>query len=235
MKNDMKTIGLIGGMSWESSIEYYRIINKKVKKELGELHSAKSILYSVDFEEIEKLQRQGKWNELTTIMINIAKDLEKAGADLILICANTMHKMADEVQDNINIPLIHIADATAQVIDKLSLKKVGLLGTRYTMEEDFYKDRLSEKYSLDVIIPDDEDRKIINKVIYDELCLGKIEESSKKEYLRIIEKLIQDGAEGVVLGCTEIPLLIKQEDVLIPIFNTTIIHAEKVVLEAIKK
>lgn len=231
----MKTIGLIGGMSWESSLEYYRIINEKIKKELGGLHSAKSIMYSVDFEIIKVLQHESKWDELTRIMIDAAISLEKAGADMVLICTNTMHKMANEVQDNINLPLIHIADATAQSIQKQGLKKVGLLGTKFTMEHDFYKNRLSEKHGLDVVIPNDEDKEIVHAIIYNELCLGNIKDSSKKEYIRIIGNLIRNGAEGIILGCTEIPLLVKQEDVSVPIFDTTTIHAESAVLEAIKE
>jgi aspartate racemase len=230
----MKTIGLIGGMSWESSLEYYRILNEKVKKELGGLHSAKTILYSVDFEEIKNLQHEGEWDKLTEIMIGAAKSLEKAGAEMIVICTNTMHKMAPEVENNINLPLLHIADATAQSIKNLKLKKVGLLGTKFTMEQEFYKNRLIEKHNIDVVVPNDEDRDLVHKIIYNELCLGKIKDSSKQEYIRIINNLIKDGAEGVILGCTEIPLLIKQEDVAIPIFDTTTIHAEIAVMEAIK-
>jgi aspartate racemase len=230
----MKTIGLIGGMSWESSLEYYRIINEKVKKELGGLHSAQSLMYSVDFEIIKILQHEGKWDELTTIMIDAAKRLEKGGAEMIVICTNTMHKMANEVQESINLPLIHIADTTAQSIKDLNLKKVGLLGTKFTMEQDFYKGRLTEKHGLDVIIPNDEDRELVHKIIYNELCLGNVKDSSKKEYIRIIESMVKNGAEGVILGCTEIPLLIKKEDVSIPIFDTTTIHAEHAVLQAIK-
>lgn len=230
----MKTIGLIGGMSWESSLEYYRIINEKVKKELGGLHSAKVILYSVDFNEIKTLLYQDRWNKLTAIMINAAKSLEKAGAGMILICANTMHKTADSVQESINIPLLHIADTAAQSIQKQNLTRVGLLGTEFTMEQDFYKMRLSQKYDLDVIVPNGEDRKIINSVIYSELCLGKIVDSSKREYLRIIRNLVKNGAQGIMLGCTEIPMLIKQEDVSVPVFDTAAIHAENAVLEAVK-
>jgi len=230
----MKTIGLIGGMSWESSLEYYRIINEKVKKELGGLHSAKSILFSVDFEEIQILQHKGEWARLTDIMVDAAKNLKKAGADMIVICTNTMHKMADDVQNEITIPLLHIADATAESIQEHGMNKVGLLGTRFTMEQDFYKTRLSDKYGLDVIIPGNDDMDIVHKIIYDELCLGRIVESSKKQFLRIIEILVNDGAEGIILGCTEIPLLVKQTDVSVPIFDTTNIHAERAVLEVIK-
>jgi aspartate racemase len=231
----MKTIGLIGGMSWESSLEYYRIINEKVKKELGGLHSAKSIMYSVDFENIKNLQHEGKWDELTNLMMDAAKRLEKAGADLLVICTNTMHKMANEVENCIKLPLIHIADATAESIKKQNLNKIGLLGTKFTMEQDFYKGRLKEKHNVDVVIPTDEDREIVHKIIYNELCLGNIKDSSKNEYVRIINNLIQQGAQGVILGCTEIPLLVKQNDVSVPVFDTTTIHAEFAVLEAIKK
>lgn len=230
----MKTIGLIGGMSWESSLEYYRIINEKVKQELGGLHSAKCILYSVDIEEIEVLQHEGKWDELTSIMIQAAQNLEKVGADMVVICTNTMHKMAEDVQARIDIPLIHIADATAQSIQEKDLSKVGLLGTKFTMEQDFYKGRLTEKFGLDVITPCDADRDIVHDIIYKELCLGVIQESSKHEYLRIIQELIDEGAEGIILGCTEIPLLVQQDDVSVPILDTTTLHAERAVMEALK-
>jgi len=230
----MKTIGLIGGMSWESSLEYYRIINEQVKEKLGGLHSAKNLMYSVDFDEIEKLQHQGKWNELTKIMINAAQNLEKGGADFVLICTNTMHKMADDVQNNIKIPLLHLADATAEIINSKGFKKIGLLGTNFTMEEDFYKGRLIKKHGLDVIVPDKEDRQIIHNVIYQELCLGNIKKSSKDRYVEIIDKLVNDGAEAVILGCTEIPLLVKQKDVNIPLLDTTRIHAETAVEYALK-
>lgn len=229
----MKTIGLIGGMSWESSLEYYRIINEKVKEELGGHHSAELILYSVDFEDIQVLQHKNKWDDLTKIMVNTAKVLEKAGAGLMVICTNTMHKMADDVQKNIAVPLIHIADATAQSIQQRELKRVGLLGTKFTMEQDFYKGRLSEKFDIDVVIPDEKDREIIHEIIYSDLCLNKVEESSKKEFLRVIDKLLDNGAEGVILGCTEIPLLINQKDVPVPVFDTTAIHAEKAAIEAL--
>ena len=229
----MKTIGLIGGMSWESSLEYYRILNEKVKEELGGLHSAECILYSVDFDRIETLQHENRWTELTGIMIDAAESLEKAGADLIVICTNTMHKMAGEVQDHISVPLLHIADAAAASIKQQGLKKVGLLGTRFTMEQDFYRKRLRDKHNLEVIIPDDEDRGLVHHIIYNELCLGKTLEPSRKEYLRIIDSLIQKGAEGIILGCTEIPLLIKQRDVSVPVLDTTRIHAEYALMKAL--
>ena len=230
----MKTIGLIGGMSWESSLEYYRIINEQVKEKLGGLHSAKSLMYSLDFDLIEKLQQQEKWDELTSIMIKAAQDLEKGGADFVLICTNTMHKMAEDVQDNINIPLLHIADTTAERIKEKDLKKIGLLGTNFTMEEDFYKGRLTNKHGLEIIVPKKEDRQIIHQIIYQELCLGQIKPSSKDQYIEIINKLVDSGAEAVILGCTEIPLLVQQEDVNIPLFDTTSIHAETAVEFALK-
>ncbi len=220
----MKVIGLLGGMSWESSLEYYRILNETVKERLGGLHSAKCILYSVDFEEIENLQHEGKWDELTRIMVGSAQKLENAGANMVLICTNTMHKMANEVQNAIHIPLLHIADAAAEKVKEKNLKKVGLLGTKFTMEQDFYKGRIKEKYNIDVIIPDTDDRKVIHDVIYNELCLGQINEASRDKYKKIIESLIRNGAEGIILGCTEIPLLINQKDFKIPIFDTTQIH-----------
>ena len=221
----MKVIGLIGGMSWESTAEYYKIINETVKERLGGLSSAKILLYSLNFAEIEKLQREGKWAEATEVMRDAARRLEGGGADCLLICTNTMHKMASEVEGAVNIPLLHIADATAREIKKKKIERVALLGTKFTMEEDFYKGRLMEKYFLDVIIPPEEDRNIINQVIYHELCLGKIREESRKEFRRIIEGLAAGGAEGVILGCTEISLLIKQQDSPVELFDTTAIHA----------
>ncbi|MCD6265704.1 MAG: aspartate/glutamate racemase family protein [Deltaproteobacteria bacterium] len=225
----MKTIGLIGGMSWESSSEYYKIINETVKERLGGLNSAKCIMYSVDFEEIASLQHQGEWEELTRLMIRFAQQLERAGADFIVICTNTMHKMAREVQDNINIPLLHIADATAERIKQQGLRKPGLLGTKFTMEEDFYKKRLKEKYNLDVMIPSNTDRAVIDSVIYNELCLGILRQSSKEKFKEIIGRLVSNGADGLILGCTEIPLLISQEDVEVPLFDTTTIHSKAAV------
>jgi len=230
----MKKIGLIGGMSWESSLEYYRIINETVKQKLGGLHSAECIMYSVDFDEIEKLQHKGKWEELTKIMIDCAQRLERAGANLVIICTNTMHKMAEDVESSITIPLLHITDATAEKIKEKGFKKVGLLGTKFTMEEDFYKGRLIKKHGIEVIIPNSEDMQIVHDIIYNELCLGEIKEASKEQYKRIIKDLAKKGAEGVILGCTEIPMLIKQKDVEIPLFDTTKIHAEFAVDYAIK-
>jgi aspartate racemase len=225
----MKVIGLIGGMSWESTAEYYRIINETVKDRLGGLHSAKILLYSLNFAEIEKLQREGKWIEATELMCDAARRVESGGADCLLICTNTMHKMASEVEQAVKIPLLHIADATAREIKKKKIQRVVLLGTKFTMEEDFYKGRLAEKYLLKVIIPSEEDRNIINQIIYHELCLGKVKEESKKQFRRIIEQLTEEGAGGVILGCTEIPLLIKQQDSPVELFDTTAIHARAAV------
>jgi aspartate racemase len=230
----MKTIGLIGGMSWESSLEYYRIINQQVKKRLGGLHSAKSLMFSVDFDEIEKLQHQGKWSEATEIMIDAAKRVEKGGADFVVICTNTMHRMADDVQSSIKIPLLHIADATAEKIKDRGLRKVGLLGTKFTMEQDFYKGRLVINHGLDILVPDERERLIIHEIIYTELCLGKIDQGSKSKFVAIINRLITNGIEAVILGCTEIPLLVRQEDVTVPLFDTTRIHAESAVEYALK-
>ncbi|MBE1445796.1 aspartate/glutamate racemase family protein [Paenibacillus sp. OAS669] len=230
----MKTIGLIGGMSWESSLLYYQIINQCVKERLGGHHSAKSLMYSVNFQEIKTLQHQGNWDEATKIMIDSAQKLETAGADLIVICTNTMHKMAQEVESSVSIPLIHIADSTAIEIVKDGIKKVALLGTAFTMEQDFYKGRLTEKFGLEVIVPNEEDRLVIHDIIYHELCLGLINEESKQAYLKIINKLKQQGAEAVILGCTEITLLISQDDCSIPVYDTTRLHAESAVDFALK-
>jgi aspartate racemase len=219
-------------MSWESSLEYYRIINETVKEKLGALHSAKSIMYSVDFEEIEKLQHQGKWNEATKLMIDAAQSLERAGVDFLIICTNTMHKMADDVQISIKIPILHIADATAKEIKKQGLSNVGLLGTRFTMEQDFYKGRL-KRHDIDVIIPDEAQRRTVHDVIYNELCLGVIKRTSRDKFRKVIENLASRGAEGIILGCTEIPLLVKQKDYDIPLFDTTMIHAVAAVEYAI--
>jgi len=230
----MKTIGMIGGMSWESSIEYYRIVNEEIKNTLGGLHSAKSVMVSVDFAEIETLQHEGRWDDATQAMIRAAQQVQAGGADFVVICTNTMHKMAAEVQKEINIPLLHIADATAQVVRTRGLHRVGLLGTRFTMEEDFYRGRLVEKHGLDVLIPNAEDRAIIHRVIYDELVLGRILPASRAEYLRIMAGLVQAGAQGIILGCTEIGLLVKDEDSQVPLFDTTRIHAEAAVRMALE-
>jgi aspartate racemase len=221
----VKTIGLIGGMSWESSVEYYRIVNEIAKAKLGGLHSAKSIMVSVDFAEIETLQHQGRWQEAAQVLIGAAESLESGGADFIVLCTNTMHKVADDVQAHTRIPILHIADATAQRIKESGINKIGLLGTRFTMEEDFYKGRLIQKYGLDVMIPNAQEREIVHRVIYDELVIGEIRQDSKERYLDIIERLVQGGAEGVILGCTEIGLLIHDGDCRVPLFDTTRIHA----------
>lgn len=230
----MKTIGLIGGMSWESSIEYYKLINELVKKKLGGVHSCKSIMHSVDFGEIEKLQHNGEWEKLTEIMVDIAKKLEKSGADCIVICTNTMHKMAEDIEKEVKIPLIHIADSVGENIVKLNLKKVALIGTKFTMEQDFYKERIRAKFGVEVIIPKESDKDIIHKVIYEELVKGQFRDESRQEYIRVIRELAKEGAEGVILGCTEIPLLIRANDVEIPIFDTTKLHSESAVEFALK-
>ncbi len=231
----MKTIGLIGGLSRESSREYYRIINEEVKKRLGGHHSAKCVMYSFNLEDIAKLQREGKWAESAKRMADAAQSLERAGADFIVICTNSMHKVFDEVQRSVKIPILHIADATAGKINELGIKKVGLLGTKYTMEEDFYKGRLSRKHGIEVIVPDEGERQLVHDIIYSELCVGKISGGSKEKFKRIIESLAAKGAQGIILGCTEVPLLIKQEDCNVPLFDTTEIHAKAAVEYAFKK
>ena len=221
----MKTIGLIGGMSWESSLEYYRILNETTKAQLGGLHSAKCILYSVDFAEIEALQHQDRWEEAARLMVAAGQSLERAGADFVVLCTNTMHKLADEIQASIHIPLLHIADATAEKIKAAGIRRVGLLGTRFTMEHDFYKGRLIDRFGLEVITPESPDREIVHRVIYDELCLGVIKQDSKEHYIRIMDQLVRAGAEGIILGCTEIELLVHDGDCQVPLFPTTKIHA----------
>ncbi|WP_430409058.1 aspartate/glutamate racemase family protein [Kordia sp.] len=222
----MKTIGLIGGITWQSTILYYQVLNTLAAERLGGKHSAKCIIHSVQFEEIHKLQAEGRWDLLDELMANAAKSLENAGADCILICANTMHLTIETVRNNVSIPVIHIAEATAEKIVAKELKTVALLGTKYTMEKDFYKDVLAS-FGIKTLIPNDEDRDEIHRVIYDELSKGELKPSSKQAYLDAIERMQQAGAEGIILGCTEIPLLIKQEDVAIPVFDTTTIHATK--------
>jgi aspartate racemase len=229
----MKTIGMIGGMSWESSIEYYRIINESVRAELGGLHSAKSMMVSVEFAEIEALQHQDRWDEAAEILIDAARSLESGGADFAIICTNTMHKLYDIIQENIQIPLLHIADATAETIKAEGIQKIALLGTRFTMEENFYKGRLVDNYELAVIIPDLEDMEIVHRIIYDELCAGIIQSDSKQKYKDIIQRLVQKGAEGIILGCTEIGLLVKQEDSPVLLLDTTEIHATAAVKYAL--
>jgi aspartate racemase len=225
----MKTIGLLGGMSWESSIEYYRIINQTVKSRLGGLHSAQCLMFSVDFSEIEQLQHAGDWTTLTHLMITAVHRLEAGGADFTVICTNTMHRMAEAIEAATNIPLLHIADATAGAIKAQGITQVGLLGTRFTMEGDFYRVRLEERHGLRVLIPQEKERESVHRIIYDELVQGIIRDASRQTYLDVIKNLQASGAQGVVLGCTEIPMLVKQSDVAIPIFDTTAIHAQAAV------
>ncbi|MCJ8351293.1 aspartate/glutamate racemase family protein [Moritella sp.] len=229
----MKTIGLLGGMSWESTVGYYQAINKGIKESLGGLHSAKIAMYSVDFDPIEKLQHSGDWDGTAKILIDGAKKIQAAGADVLLICTNTMHKVAPQIENAIDIPLLHIADATAAVLAEKGIKTVGLLGTAFTMEQDFYKGRLTEDHGLTVLIPNEADRNIVHNVIYKELCLGNSLPGSKAEYLRIIESLANQGAEAVILGCTEIGMLVDQSDTDIILLDTTYIHAKKAVEWAI--
>ncbi len=222
----MKTIGLIGGMSWESTVTYYQIINEEVKSRLGGLHSAKIVLHSVEFDEIEQCQSSGDWEKSGDILGKAAQGLEAAGADLLLICTNTMHKVAPQVASMVHIPIIHIADATADELGKHHIQKVGLLGTKYTMMQDFYKQILIDR-GIDVIIPDVADVDIVNDVIFHELCMGEIKDGSRRQFQRIIDGLKEKGAEGVILGCTEIGLLIHQADSSLPVFDTTLIHAKR--------
>lgn len=228
----MKTLGLLGGMSWESTVPYYQIINETIKKELGGLHSAKLLLYSVDFAEIEAYQASGAWDKSGEVLGAAAKNLQEAGADYIVICTNTMHKVAPQIQEMISIPVIHIADATADALLGAGIKTAALLGTKYTMTQDFYKDKLIAR-GIDVLVPGEEDIEEVNRVIYEELCRGIISPDSRAEYVRIIETLKEKGAEGVILGCTEIGLLVRQEDSPLPVFDTTVIHATRAALTAI--
>lgn len=221
----MKTIGLIGGMSWESTVPYYRQINETIKARLGGLHSAKIVLYSVDFHEIEQLQHQGDWEAAGAVLAEAARSLEAAGADFLVLCTNTMHKVAPAIEAAVRIPLLHIADPTALEIKRAGYSTVGLLGTRFTMEQAFYRDRLSERHGLRVIVPDAQDRETIHRVIYQELCLGVVSAASRSEYRRVIESLASQGAQAIILGCTEISLLVDQQDSAVPLFDTTAIHA----------
>lgn len=222
----MKTIGLLGGMSWESTVLYYQLLNEGVRERLGGLHSAKILMHSVDFAEIEQFQVNGQWQEAGNKLADAALGLERSGADMVLICTNLMHKVAPIIESQIKVPLLHIADASGSTIKTQGLKKIGLLGTLYTMEEDFYRQRLLDNFDLDVIIPDLEDRQYIHQIIFHELCQGKFTEESRQNYLTIINKLRDKGAEGVILGCTEIPLLVRQEDTELPLFNTGALHAQ---------
>ena len=228
----MKTIGLIGGMSWESTVTYYQIINETITRELGGLHSAKILLFSVDFDEIEQYQASGEWEKSGEVLSDAAMRLEKAGADFIVICTNTMHKVVPQIREHISIPIIHIAEATADILKEQGITTVGLLGTKYTMTQNFYRKKLTDA-GIRVIIPDENDVETVNSVIYNELCLGNIRQESKEIFLSIIKKLAHEGAQGVILGCTEIGLLVKQEDVDFPVFDTTLIHAEKAAILSI--
>ena len=229
----MKTIGLLGGMSWESTVPYYQIINEAVKAALGGLHSARILLYSVDFAEIEACQATGDWDRSAAILGEAAQNLERVGADLLVICTNTMHKVAPQIQSQIRIPLVHIAEATADALHREGISRVALLGTKYTMTQDFYKDKLIAS-GIDVLIPEEDDIAFVNRVIYDELCLGVISEDSRRGYLAVIDKLAARGAQGVILGCTEIGLLLKPEDTRVPLFDTTVLHAAAAVERALE-
>ncbi len=223
----MRVIGLIGGMSWESTVLYYRQINEAIKERLGGLHSAKIILYSVDFHDVERLQHSEEWEAAGLLLADAARVLEAAGADFLVLCTNTMHKVAPAIEAAVRIPLFHIVDPTAGEIKKAGFSVVGLLGTRFTMEQEFYKDRLRERHGLEVLVPKQQDREIIHQVIYEELCLGKVVEESRSEYRRVIADLMGQGAQAIILGCTEISLLVGQEDSTVPLFDTTSIHARK--------
>lgn len=230
----MKTIGLIGGMSWESSVEYYRIINEEIRRQLGGLHSAKCILYSVDFEEIERYQAEGEWEKAGNVLGTAARSLEQAGAEMLILCTNTMHKISSNIEENTTIPFLHIADAIANRITSFGMKTVGLLGTKYTMEQDFYKARI-EANGLQVLVPNDVERARINQIIFEELCLGEIKEESKEYFLQVMKHLVGEGAEGIILGCTEIGLLVKEKDIDIHLFDTAKIHAISAVKFALEK
>lgn len=230
----MKTIGLLGGMSWESTVDYYRALNEGVKQALGGLHSAQVVLYSVDFDPIEKLQHQGDWPATAVILSGAARSVQSAGADFLLLCTNTMHRVAPDIERAVDIPLLHIADATAERLVGDDIERVGLLGTAFTMEQDFYKGRLQEQYGLDVLIPGEADRKIVHDVIYHELCLGRIRDESRAAYLGVIERLAGRGAEAVVLGCTEIAMLVQQQHTRVRLYDTTAIHAQTAVDHALR-
>ena len=229
----MKTLGLIGGMSWESTVHYYQQINQTVKETLGGLHSAKIVLYSVDFAEVELLQTTGQWDAAGAMLADIARKLEVAGADALMICTNTMHKVADAVQSAVTIPLLHIADPTALAIQQAGFSKVGLLGTRFTMEQDFYRSRLETRHGLTVLTPPSADRDLVHSIIYEELCLGEVKDASRQAYLRIIDDLQAQGAQAIILGCTEIAMLIQPQHCTLPLFDTTFLHARCAALWAL--
>ncbi|WP_043516200.1 aspartate/glutamate racemase family protein [Halomonas sp. BC04] len=231
----MKTIGLLGGMSWESTASYYRALNEGVKAALGGLHSAKLCLYSVDFAEIERLQHAGDWDATAKILSRAARSVEAGGADFLLIGTNTMHKVAPQIAEAVSIPLLHIADATAQRLAADGIRRVGLLGTRFTMEQEFYKGRIAEGFGIEVLVPDDAQRGLVHEVIYHELCLGEVKETSRQRFLEIIQSLRERGAEAVILGCTEIALLVQQSQTEVPLYDTTAIHAEEAVKLALGK
>lgn len=222
----MKTIGLLGGMSWESTVPYYQTINRVVGERLGGLHSARVVLYSVDFHDIEQRQHAGRWEEAAEILVAAARALQRADADFLVLCTNTMHKVAPEIEEAVPLPLLHIADPTAERITATGLRRVALLGTKFTMEDEFYRGRLERRHGLDVLVPPPEHRAIVHRIIYEELCLGRVLEGSRARYRRVMDELVERGAEGVILGCTEIGLLIRPEDAAVPLFDTTRIHAE---------
>ena len=224
---DMKTIGLLGGMSWESTVSYYQTINRVVGERIGGLHSAKILLHSVDFHDVERLQHAGRWEEAGELLSSAARNLESASAELLILCTNTMHRVAPQIEASVSIPFLHIADATAERISSAGLTRVGLLGTRFTMEQDFYRGRLEERHGLEVVVPSERDRESVNSIIYEELCRGQVLESSRSEYRRIMSDLVAAGCEGIVLGCTEIGLLVQPSDAPVPLFDTAEIHAEK--------
>jgi len=231
----MKTIGLIGGMSWESTVPYYRRINETIKERLGGLHSARIILYSVDFHEIERLQATDDWARAGAVLAGAARSLEAAGADFLVLCTNTMHKVASSIEEGVAIPLLHIADPTAAKIKRAGFSTVGLLGTRFTMEQAFYRDRLSKRHDLRVIVPEADDRETIHRIIYDELCLGAVNPNSRGEYARVMKSLSSRGAQAIILGCTEISLLVDQQDADVPLFDTTAIHAQAAAEESLSR
>jgi aspartate racemase len=231
----MKVIGLIGGMSWNSTLEYYRLINEGVSSKLGGFHSARIVLYSLDFEEIEHAQREARWDDAADILVDAGTGLKQAGADFLVICTNTMHKVADVVAERIGLPLLHIGDAVGDAIKAYGLRKVGLLGTRFVMKEDFYRDRLEKYFGIEVLVPPEEEQNIVDRIIYEELCQEKIGDSSRRTCLKIIEELTGRGAEGIILGCTELPLLIRPDDVPVTLFDTTRLHAEAAVTLALSE